>query len=129
MKYLLDTVTLLWWIFDQAEKLSSTAIQLLQDPKNAFVLSTVSSWEIAIKYSLGKLEFKRDPEECLPDILTQLGFEILPVSLQHTLAMTHLPWHHRDPFDRLLACQANFENLPILTPDPIFKKYKVKTVW
>ncbi len=129
MKYLLDTATFLWWVFGQAERLSPTALDLLRDSKNTLVLSTVSSWEIAIKYSLGKLDLKRDPGECLPDVLTQLGCEILPVSLQHSLSVTHLPWYHKDPFDRLLACQADCEDLTLITPDAIFKKYKVKTLW
>ena len=129
MKYLLDTATFVMLILDERHRLSGQALNILNDTENEYALSSVSTWEIAIKYSIGKLDLKDNPEHWLPDVILSMGLQQLPVHHHHTLEAMKLPWHHKDPFDRLLACQAHFENLPILTPDPIFKKYKVKTVW
>lgn len=129
MKYLLDTATFLWAAADLQDQLSPTALAILADSENELCLSAVSTWEIAIKYSTGKLKILENPDQLIPDLILKMNLQILSINYQHTLTVIHLPWHHRDPFDRLLVCQANVEDLPILTPDAIFKKYKVKTVW
>ena len=129
MKYLLDTATFLWAAADLRDQLSPVALTLLTDSGNELCLSAVSTWEIAIKHSIGKLKILENPDQLIPDLILKMNLQILPIAYQHTLAVIHLPWHHKDPFDRLLACQSQFEDLTLITPDAIFKKYKVKTVW
>lgn len=129
MKYLLDTVTFLWMFFGEKYKLSDEARQVVERDDSELHLSIVSAWEIAIKYSKGKLKLVKNPADCLPELIHQMGLKQVAISLSHALSVSSLPHHHRDPFDRLLAAQARAENLPIITPDPIFKKYRVKVVW
>lgn len=129
MKFLLDTATFLWAIFDEKEKISRKALQALENPEHELFLSAASTWEIAIKYSLGKLELQDDPADWLPRTIQKIGLKPLTITHQHTLAVTHLPFHHKDPFDRLLIAQAKSENLHLLSPDEIFRKYRVSVVW
>lgn len=129
MKYLLDTVVFLWVIFDERSRISATAISILEDPKNELFFSAASAWEIAIKYSLGKLELKKNPAEWLPDLISKMGLHPLPISQRHALEVGRLPYHHRDPFDRLLVAQAKTEGLPMITPDSLFKDYEMEVVW
>ena len=89
----------------------------------------VSLWEIAIKYSLKKLDLKKAPGEWLLDIATNMGWEILSVLPTHALKVSDFPYHHRDPFDRLLISQAQTERIPVITPDEKFREYAVKVVW
>jgi PIN domain nuclease of toxin-antitoxin system len=128
MKILLDTHAFLWLVTD-APELSETAKQVFLDKANEIVLSAVSGFEIAIKYSLGKLELSEPPEVFIKNRIFKNELSVLPVTLQHTLKLSDLPFHHRDPFDRLLITQAMTENLPILTRDPLFSEYSVVTVW
>ena len=128
MKILLDTHAFLWLVTD-APELSETAKQVFLDKANEIVLSAVSGFEIAVKYSLGKLELSEPPEVFIQNRIFKNELSVLPVTLQHTLKLSDLPFHHRDPFDRLLITQAMTENLPILTRDPLFSEYSVVTVW
>ena len=89
------------------------------------LVSVASLWEIAIKNALGKLEAPED----LPRRVVELGFESLPIDVEHAWAVRQLPHHHRDPFDRLLIAQAQVEGLPIVTADPAFDAYDVKVFW
>jgi PIN domain nuclease of toxin-antitoxin system len=89
------------------------------------LVSVASLWEIAIKAALGKLEAPED----LPRRVEELGFEPLPIDVEHAWAVRRLPYHHRDPFDRLLIAQAQVEGLSVLTADPAFGAYDVKVVW
>lgn len=129
MKYLLDTVTFLWILFDETERISAPALDALSDDRTELYFSAASAWEIAIKYSLGKLILKKPPAAWLPDIVMKMDLRALPIHTRHALACANLPWHHRDPFDRLLVCQANAEGLPLITPDPIFRRYRAATLW
>jgi len=128
VKILLDTHAFLWLVTD-APELSETAKQVFLDKANEIVLSAVSGFEIAVKYSLGKLELSEPPEVFIQNRIFKNELSVLPVTLQHTLKLSDLPFHHRDPFDRLLITQAMTENLPILTRDPLFSEYSVVTVW
>ena len=129
MKCLLDTVVFLWVIFDEREKLSRKVLSILNDGSVELYLSAVSVWEIAIKYSLGRLSLKKDPTHWLPEVILKMGLNPLSMSQRHALAVGKLPFHHKDPFDRLLICQARLEEWPVITPDAIFKKYRVPVIW
>lgn len=100
----------------------------LQDTfNNEIFVSYVTAWEIAIKYGIGKLKIPDVPEIWVPDRIRRAGFLQLPIEMRHTLSVHNLPPIHKDPFDRLLISQANAENLTIITEDPNFTKYQVKT--
>jgi PIN domain nuclease of toxin-antitoxin system len=124
---LLDTHAFLWWVSDDA-RLSARARTAITDA--ALVLVSVAScWEMAIKTSLGKLQLSQPVDRFLAEQLGINQFTLLPIELDHAAAVSTLPFHHRDPFDRLLVAQALYETLPIVSADPIFKKYKLKRVW
>ncbi len=112
MRLLLDTHRLLWWL-DNSPSLSETARALIRDPENVVFVSAVSLWEIWLKESLGKLRLPAGFEERL----MVESFESLPLTASQTRQVASLPWHHRDPFDRMLVAQAMTENLVLLTAD------------
>lgn len=125
MKYLLDTQALLWYLLDDSN-LSKMARETI-DTSECFY-SKVSLWEIAIKQSLGKLQYK----ESVPSIIKLCEIEEfinLSVTGTHIEQIKTLPFIHNDPFDRLLIAQAQIENLTLITKDHIILKYDVKTVW
>lgn len=128
MRLLLDTHTLLWAALDDS-RLSVPARSLLLDRANPLYLSSVSAWEIVIKYQAGKLRLPDAPWRFVRNSLDLLAIETLPVTLEHALRVETLPDHHRDPFDRVLIAQAQLENLTLLTRDEIFTRYPVKTLW
>lgn len=112
MRLLLDTrISLGWMNCDPA--LSASASALIADPDNTIFISTVSTWEIWIKKSLGKLEVPDD----FASHLANEEFEHLPLTVEQTRAVGELPWHHRDPFDRMLVAQAQATDLTLLTAD------------
>jgi PIN domain nuclease of toxin-antitoxin system len=123
---LLDTQAFLWWIADHP-KLSRRARSAIAD-EHCF-LSIASCWEMAIKISLGKLDVPQPLARFLQEQLEINGFAVLPVCLEHVAAVADLPFHHRDPFDRLLAAQALDEELPVVSSDRVFRAYGVKRVW
>jgi PIN domain nuclease of toxin-antitoxin system len=92
-------------------------------------LSIASLWEILIKVQSGKLNLPRPAVPYLLSRLAENRIKILPISLDHLLALERLPMHHRDPFDRMLIAQSLEENLPVITADPLFKKYPVQIIW
>lgn len=125
MKYLLDTQALLWYLLDDSN-LSKMARETI-DTSECFY-SKVSLWEIAIKQSLGKLQYK----ESVPSIIKLCEIEEfinLSVTGTHIEQIKTLPFIHNDPFDRLLIAQAQIENLTLITKDHIILKYDVKTFW
>lgn len=126
MTLLLDTQAFFWWVTDDP-RLSSRARRSIAG--TPCFLSIASCWEMAIKASVGKLDIRRPIDRFFQEQLEVNGFNLLPVSLEHTAAVAGLPFHHRDPFDRLLAAQALHEQIPIVSSDPVFRKYGVKRVW
>ena len=128
MRILLDTVTFLWAVSEAAE-LSDEARELFVDPDNEIYLSSVSTWEIAIKHSLGKLPLPEPPAKFIPAQRKHHGIDVLSLDEEATLYLTRLPVLHRDPFDRMLVCQAVVQHLVILTPDELINQYSVRTIW
>ncbi len=128
MNLLLDTATFLWVITDDPE-LSPRARELFVDSANEVYLSSVSAWEIAIKYSLGRLPLPEPPERLIPFQRQQHGIESLQLEEDSALHLTRLPPLHKDPFDRMLVCQAIVHGLVILTPDALVNQYPVRTIW
>ena len=105
MRLLLDTHTFLW-LLGSPEKLSRTALQACRDPDNTVWLSLVSVWEIQIKVQLKKLQLDAPLSELVETSLAESQLELMPIELAHILALDGLSHRHRDPFDRLLICQA-----------------------
>ena len=128
MKYLLDTEVWLWSL-SEPDRLNARARKLLADGSQEIYLSAASSWEIAIKYALGKLPLPELPDRYVTQRMTAQGLHALPISHDHALRVYALPRHHKDPFDRLLIAQAEAEGLTVLTADAAFKEYGVKLVW
>jgi PIN domain nuclease of toxin-antitoxin system len=128
MNLLLDTHTFLWWE-SQPEKLSSKAFALCDDAKNQLVLSVASVWEMQIKVQAGKLRTRRSLEEMIHQEERENGLRVLPIELPHVLALRDLPAYHRDPFDRLLVCQAKVEGFAIVSVDKALSGYPVEILW
>ena len=128
MNLLLDTVTFLW-ILEDADALGPAVRAALQDPDNVVFLSAASVWEIAIKHRLGKLPLPRPPETLIPQQRKLRGIESLGISEEATLRLQQLPDLHKDPFDRILACQAIEHAMTIVTPDALIRAYPVRTLW
>lgn len=125
MKILLDTQVWLW-LQTSPERLNPGALSLVNDSRNSLLLSAASSWEIAIKYALGKLPLPETPAAYVPERMRRSGVDGIAVDHAHALHVAALPQHHRDPFDRLLIAQAQLEGLVILTADPSFEPYDVE---
>jgi PIN domain nuclease of toxin-antitoxin system len=125
---LLDTHTFLWFV-DDNPRLSQPARVLIEAQDSQPFLSMASLWEIAIKMSLGKLQLEQPYEVFVPQQLALNGIGILNVSLEHTAAISTLPFHHRDPFDRMIAVQAQIEKMSLISADPSFDAYGIKRVW
>ena len=123
---LLDTHAFYWFICDD-ERLSKKAKELIETEESVFV-SICSFWEMAIKSSLGKLTLPASITE-LMETCAEYNITILPIGAAHLEHLKNLPWIHRDPFDRMLICQAQEENLRLVTVDENITKYNVKTVW
>ncbi len=127
MRLLLDTHTFLWFI-DDNPRLSARAKALLESDAD-LLLSVASLWEISIKMSIGKFNLSQPFDVFVPQQLAANSIEILPISLAHLGVISTLPFHHRDPFDRLLIAQAMIEQLPIVSIDAAFDAYSVKRLW
>jgi PIN domain nuclease of toxin-antitoxin system len=128
MRLLLDTHAFLWWVLD-APELSKKARAAIAEPGNECLLSLASCWEMAIKLSLGKLKLPAALDRFIPEQLTANGFRQLEIHFRHVARVAALPFHHRDPFDRLLAAQAAEEQLAIVSVDSVFRKYGISRVW
>jgi PIN domain nuclease of toxin-antitoxin system len=124
MKLLLDTHIFIWWA-DQPEKLSPAALSALEDEANELLLSVASVWK-QIKIQLGKLKLSLPLKELLKNQQETNDLTVSPVTLTHVLALDALPFHHKDPFDRLLIAQSIEEQLTIVTADSQFSAYSVK---
>jgi len=125
MKLLLDTHAFLWFIMGSSN-LSETARALIEDPANENLLSVASLWEMAIKVSLGKLTLASSFDDLIPRQLGLNGIELLNIKVDHTSVVATLPFHHRDPFDRLLIAQAIVEKVPMVSIDAAFDAYPIQ---
>jgi len=123
MKYLLDTNVFLWFIHGDDE-LTNDFKFIIEDNNNEIYLSQASVWEIAIKYSIGKLKLKRKFDDLIPGLVEEKGFIILPINNNQIKKMITLPFIHKDPFDRLIYAAAKTENIEFLYTDEIFDEYE-----
>ena len=128
MRYLLDGVVWLWSI-DRIERINDGALAILNGGAEEIYFSAATVWELTIKARLGKLVLPGLPQQCIPAFTARQGLKHLAVSYIHAVKVYDLPFHHRDPFDRLLIAQAMVEGMTILTADAAFRRYNVDIVW
>ncbi|PCI43011.1 MAG: PIN domain nuclease [Proteobacteria bacterium] len=128
MRLLLDTHTLIW-MASLDDKLSEKAKSLILDTDNELFLSVASIWEMSIKASLGKLILQQPIEQIINQQVQTNGLQLINIESAHALAVASLPWHHRDPFDRLIMAQSQLENLTILGCDTAMDAYDIKRLW
>lgn len=124
MRVLLDTHALLWALGDD-DRLSETARDAIIDEANDVVVSVVSAWEVAVKRALGKLKAPSN----LREVITEAGFTERLVGFSDCVRLESLPCLHRDPFDRMLVCQALEDGMPIITKDEMISRYQVQIIW
>ena len=127
MKYILDTHVALWF-FEKSEKLSKTALNIINSQAIEKRVSIASAWELAIKIRAGKLQFEGGMQEFFR-IVEHNGFGLLAITAEHIKLLESLPLHHRDPFDRILIASAMGENMTLITTDCNIQKYEVDWIW
>ena len=125
--FLLDTHALIWFLEGDAQ-LSSTAKTIILDTDNRLCVSVASLWEMAIKMGIGKLTLTHSIEQIIARLPLEF-IELLSIEVPHILAIQQLPFHHKDPFDRLLIAQTKTENLTIISNEAIFDQYAIKRIW
>ena len=128
MKVLLDTHALLWWVLEDP-RMSPAAAQVLKETETEILVSAVSGHEIATKHRLGKLAVPGRLAEHLDQMVRENGRLTLPLSMRHAQLAGRLQGIHKDPFDRMLAAQALIEDVPLVTNDPAFAAFNVRTLW
>jgi PIN domain nuclease of toxin-antitoxin system len=128
MKVLLDTHTFIW-LYTTPEKLSKTAMEICQDTDNQLYLSMASLWEMQIKVQLGKLKLKISLADMLTVQQQENDLNVLNIALAHIYQLQALPFHHNDPFDRLIIAQSVLENMTLISVDEKFKAYDVSVLW
>jgi PIN domain nuclease of toxin-antitoxin system len=128
MRVLLDTHTFLWWVADDPI-LSDTARSVIANERYECFVSVASCWEMAIKTSIGKLRLSKPVERFVPEEMANNDFQLLPIEFKHVAKVEILPFHHRDPFDRLLASQALTEKMSFISADAVFSDYGIKRIW
>jgi PIN domain nuclease of toxin-antitoxin system len=128
VRLLLDTHTLLWWLFGDPQ-LSAKARALIADPGNTVLVSSASAWEVATKHRIGKLPEAGEAVRRFASLIREARMETLPIGIEHALQAGSFSMAHRDPFDRMLAAQSLIEGVPLVTQDPAFGAFGVETVW
>lgn len=128
MRLLLDTHTFLWWV-NNDPLLSNPARAIIANERNTCYLSLASCWELAIKVSIGKLQLSKSVDRFISEELTANDFQLLSIDFRHVAKVETLPFHHRDPFDRLLVAQVLSEKMTIISADTVLSEYGVKRVW
>jgi PIN domain nuclease of toxin-antitoxin system len=128
VRILIDTHIFIWYI-QNSERLPRSIVTLINDGKNDVLLSVASIWEMAIKQSTGKLNLGVPYASFIEEQMRLNNIELLPIRLEHFEVITTLPFHHRDPFDRLLIAQAMVEDLIIVSADSMFSLYPVQRMW
>jgi PIN domain nuclease of toxin-antitoxin system len=128
MNLLLDTCTFIWLTSDPS-KISSTALAAIRDPANSCALSSVSIWEFSVLIALRRAHLQQPLKQFIEEYRSQHAISPLPFGEQAALLNESLPWHHKDPFDRMLICQTMADSLIIVTPDALIAKYPVSVLW
>ena len=126
MNLIVDTHIAIWFVTD-SHQLSKSDKNLIENPGNRCFISVASLWEMGIKYSLGKLKLKTELKKIF-ELFSESGFILLPVTPEHILTNAALPFHHRDPFDRLILAQAKREGFSVLSKDKDFEKYNINLI-
>lgn len=127
MNLLLDTHTFIWFL-EGSDSLSHNSKKAIEDERNLCYVSIASFWEMAVKVSVGKLEIGVTFEK-INVLAWNNGIEVLPIEFEHTKIVSQLPFHHKDPFDRMIIAQSLVEDMPIITADGCFKLYTQNTIW
>jgi len=128
MRHLLDAHSLIWAL-DDPSTLGARAVSVLEDPANELVVSVGTIWELSIKVGLGKLSLSLPFQKWMEAALTELAISVSPITLEFAARQMTLPFHHRDPFDRLLVAQCLVEAVPIVSADSVFDRYGVSRIW
>jgi PIN domain nuclease of toxin-antitoxin system len=128
VRLLVDTHALIWAV-DDPSKLSRQAVRALEDSANELLLSAATFWEIAIKVSVRKLSLSQPYRQWMNKAIADLGLTLLPITVEYADVQAALPRHHGDPFDRMLAAQAQVENVPLVSADLVFDQYGVNRIW
>ena len=128
MRALLDTHAVIWWV-DQDSLLSRASHAAIADPANQLLVSAATVWEIAIKLGLAKLSLSMPYRQWMNQALADLQAALLPITVEYADVQAGLPYHHRDPFDRLLIAQALVEKVPVIGADSVFEEYGVTRIW
>ncbi len=128
MKVLLDTHAFLWLITGD-DRLSENARQIFLNNKNRLFFSAASLWEICIKKSLGKISLKKGWFRAIQEEMEINTVQWLPIEMAHCIEVAELPFHHRDPFDRMLIAQTIVEDLQLLSRDRRFSDYAIERIW
>ena len=132
MNFLIDSHVLIWVVTDTT-KLSRDVISKLEDNNNTIIVSAISFWEISMKYSFGKLKLNGILPDQLPDLVNEMGFLTIPLSVEVAASYNNLtPAHHKDPFDRMLIWQAIRNNYTLISKDENIKQYSsvgLKSIW
>jgi len=124
---LIDTHVFLWAAGVDGQ-LSESARELLEDAETAIFFSAASAWEIAVKWSKGRLDLPERPADLIKNVVTVAGLSQLMITTRDACTVGELPFHHKDPFDRLLVAQAKTNGLRLMTADPILEKYDVDVI-
>jgi PIN domain nuclease of toxin-antitoxin system len=128
MRVLIDTHIFIWYI-QNSERLPSSIATYINDGRNDILLSIASVWEMAIKQSTGKLNLGLPYASFIEEQMRLNSMELLPLRLDHLEVVTTMPFHHRDPFDRILIAQAMLEDIVIISADSTFSSYPVQRIW
>jgi len=128
MRLLLDTHTFIWFVYN-APELPDKTRELLESDSTELNLSLASVWEMAIKVSIGKLQLAEKVTDLVTNQMTKDEIELLPITLPHLDLIETLPFHHKDPFDRLLVAQSQVENITVVSIDTAFDSYGVNRIW
>lgn len=127
MNLILDTHIAIWFVTDN-DQLPETAKNHIENSGNRCFISIATLWEMGIKHSLGKLKLKTDLKKIF-ELFSDSGFILMPITPEHILTNASLPFHHRDPFDRLLIAQAKREGFSLISKDQEFEKYNINLIW
>ncbi len=128
MNYLLDTHTFIWWAIEP-EKLPEKVVGLLESSDNGVFLSIASIWEMQIKIHLKKLSLPLPLSDLVSQQCTTNHIDLLPIEPSHIYALEHLPFHHKDPFDRILIAQSFITSFLFISKDAKFEPYPITCIW